>query len=252
VSIGTEISRAEQPPRREPQTILMGDTLLLLHGALYTSREFAPVVDELGQVRRVITVDFAGHGGERFPSEPFSIELFGRQILHRLDAEGVQTADIMGYSMGGYVALWLALVAPDRVGGVVTLGTKLRWDPETAAREVVMLDPEKIAAKVPHFASLLALRHGEARWKEVVLRTASMISTLGDRPSITLADAARINHRIRMMVGDRDEMVSIEETAEFYRALPAGQLAVLPSTPHSLEKTRPTDIARAISEVCLS
>lgn len=220
--------------------------LLLLHGALYTSAEFAPVIQLISTSRNPLTLDFAGHGSTPLPETPLSIEYFGLQTLARMDQEGVDVADIMGYSMGGYVGLWLALHHPDRVGRVATLATKLQWDPETAAREASMLDPEKIEAKVPAFAATLSDRHGPHHWKDLTRRVASMLLRLGDDPPLTLAAAPSIQAPVRLMVGDRDSMVSIEETVEFYRVLPNAQLAVLPATPHRLEKTRPDDIAGAV------
>jgi len=224
----------------------MARPLLLLHGALYTAREFSPIMQAIGSMWSVLAVDFAGHGGQEFPDAPFSIDLFGRGVIRALDDAGVRSIDIMGYSMGGYVALWLALHHPERVRGIVTLATKLQWNPETAARESAMLDPDRIEAKVPAFAETLAARHGVDAWKDVVRRTAAMLITLGENPSVPLDAARDIPHRVRLMVGDRDQMVSIEETAEFYRALPAGEFAVLPATPHPLEKTRVGAIADAI------
>ena len=73
----------------------------------------------------------------------------------------IQTIDIFGYSMGGYVALWLARFYPDRVGKIFTLGTKLKWNDEEAEKEIKMLNPEKVELKVPAFAQQLAERHGE-------------------------------------------------------------------------------------------
>lgn len=226
----------------------MPHRLLLLHGALYTSAEFAPIIPLLDETRDPITIDFAGHGSAASPDVPLSIELFGRQALAGIDEAGVDVVDIMGYSMGGYVALWMALHHPERVGRIVTLATKLRWDPQTSAREASMLDPDKIEAKVPAFAATLSARHGADRWKELTKQTAAMLLRLGVNPSVPLSAAPTIQTPVRLMVGDRDSMVSIEETIEFYRALPNGELAVLPATPHPLERVRPRDIADAVRE----
>ena len=54
--------------------------------------------------------------------------------------------------MGGYVALQLANKHPKYVQKIITLGTKFAWDKETAAKEVKMLNPEKIEEKIPAFA----------------------------------------------------------------------------------------------------
>jgi hypothetical protein len=51
---------------------------------------------------------------------------------------------------------------------------------------------------------------------------------------------------VRVMVGDRDAMVSVEESAAAARALPAGELAVLPRTPHPIEQVR---LERLVGEI---
>lgn len=226
----------------------MTHRLLLLHGALYTSVEFNPIIQMIGSNRDTLTFDFAGHGTAPVRDEPLSIELFGRQALARMDEMGVDSVDIMGYSMGGYVALWMARHVPERVGKIVTLATKLRWDPQTSAREASMLDPGKIEAKVPAFAATLAARHGANRWKDLARETAAMLLSLGESPSVPLSSAPTIQSPVRLMVGDRDSMVSIEETVDFYRSLPNGELAVLAGTPHPLERTRPRDIVDAVMD----
>ena len=63
------------------------------------------------------------------------------------------------------MACILARTHPNLVTGIATLGTKFYWDPEVAARETGRLDPQKIAAKVPHFARTLAARHPAAGWE---------------------------------------------------------------------------------------
>lgn len=209
--------------------------LLLLHGALYTAAEFAPLIDALGPDRQVHTFDFPGHGSRADQKGPFGIGAFADATLEEMDRLGVAQADIFGFSMGGYVALYLAATHPERVGRITTLGTKMAWDEETAEREMKNLDPETIEKKVPAFAEVLRDRHGDPAWKTVLERTAAMMSRLGAEPPLTDETLASIEHPVRMMVGDRDRMVSIEETQAAYRALANGELMVVPGTPHGVE-----------------
>jgi pimeloyl-ACP methyl ester carboxylesterase len=59
---------------------------------------------------------------------------------------------------------------------------------------------------------------------------------LGAHPLLDTAALASITARVRLMVGDRDTVVTVDETARAARALPIGELAVLPGTPHPLEQ----------------
>lgn len=210
--------------------------LLLIHGALYESRTFEPITEALSERFNPFTLDLPGHGTAPFPTEEFSIELFGRAVLQLLDERGIETIDIFGYSMGGYIGLWLAGHHPERIGRVMTLGTKMEWSPEGARREVAMLDPDVIEEKVPAFGATLRERHGDDRYREVLRRTATMMTNLGAAPELTPEALGSINTPVRMMVGDRDRMVSIDETVTAYRQIPGAELAVLPGTGHPLER----------------
>ena len=226
------------------------DNLLFLHGALYESTTFGPVIERLPDRIAPHAFDFPGHGSASFPDEDFSIPLFGESTIREMDRLGMERGAIFGFSMGGYVGLWLARHHPGRVERVMTLGTKMDWNPEGAAREVKMLDHETIDRKVPQFGAALRARHGEDRWVEVLQRTAGMMERLGDAPALSPEDLQQIEIPVRMMVGDRDRMVTIEETVGAYRELPQGELAVLPETGHPLESVQRDQLVFTIEGFC--
>jgi len=213
--------------------------IILLHGALGAADQLAPLAERLARPGRVVrAVEFEGHGRTR-SDRGFAMAHFVENALAALDAlraDGVARATLFGYSMGGYVALLVAAAHPERVERVVTLGTKFRWDPETAAREAHRLDPAAIRAKVPRFADALAARHaGAGGWEAVLARTAELLTGLGAVPPLTDETLGAVRCPVRVAVGDRDATVSVEETAGAYRALPNGELAVLPRTGHPIE-----------------
>lgn len=214
----------------------MPDTpLLLLHGALGAARQFDAIVPRLG-ARPVLALDLPGHGARAGDDGAFTMDRFVDEVLAALDRHGLARARLFGYSMGGYVALLLAARHPARVASVTTLGTKLAWTPEAAARESRFLDPGAIAAKGPRFAEALAGRHGTERWGEVCRRTAALLAALGERPPLDDALYAALAVPVRLAVGDRDATVTLEETIGAYRAIPGAELAVLPGTEHAWEK----------------
>ncbi|MEJ8804351.1 alpha/beta fold hydrolase [Pontibacter sp. H249] len=222
------------------------DTLLLLHGALGSAATLVPLQQALQAKFKVYTLDFSGHGGLALPQEPYSMELFSKDILEFLDKHAITQTHIFGYSMGGYAALYFALQHPGRVSSIFTLATKFAWSPEAAEKESKMLNPVKIEEKVPQFAKTLAERHTPQDWKQVMHKTAEMMQHLGEAPALTPENLPQLQAPIRLGVGDRDNMVTLEETNWAYELLPNAELLVLPDTRHPLETVK---LARLTFEI---
>jgi pimeloyl-ACP methyl ester carboxylesterase len=224
--------------------------LLLVHGALGTADQLAPLVPLLEDRIDLHQVELEGHGGTPSDALHYSMDQFAANLRVAIAEKGIAPAAIFGYSMGGYAALKLAEDDPSMVSHVITLGTKLAWSPEVAARETAKLDPSKIKSKVPAFAEELERRHASlpGGWESVVTKTAALMSELGERPGIDDSTLARIQQPVRLMVGDRDNVVTIEETVAASRAMSRGGVAVLPGTPHPFEQVRTGLVAALIRD----
>ena len=133
--------------------------LLLLHGALGSGDQFNELCTLLRHDYDIHALNFSGHGGNEFPEQDFSIGLFGIEVLHYMEEKKIESASFFGYSMGGYVAMYLAKKLSNKVDAVITLATKFHWDQEIAAKEIKMLDARTIEQKLPAFASQLEKRH---------------------------------------------------------------------------------------------
>jgi pimeloyl-ACP methyl ester carboxylesterase len=208
--------------------------LLLLHGALGTRDQLALLAADL-PASTPCRIDLAGHGARPIPDGGLTFEYFVQDISTTLDEAGWQQVDLLGYSMGGYAALLFASRFPERVRSVVTLGTKLNWDREGLDRELRLLDPEKIQAKVPRFAELLGQQHGAERWTALVKETACLIAGLHEKPLLTPEVFATINCPVLLCVGDRDTTAVPEHTLHAARPMPKAGTLVLPNTPHPFE-----------------
>mgnify|MGYP001115744896 CR=1 FL=1 len=94
--------------------------LVLVHGAEADGTMWDPYIRGLAVGRRVLAVDLPGHGGTGAPEDlDASAAGIARWFKRFLRAEGLDRVDLLGHSMGGTVALHLALEAPDRVGRLV-------------------------------------------------------------------------------------------------------------------------------------
>lgn len=210
--------------------------LLLLHGAFGAADQLTTLAAGLQKDYTIHTLDFPGHGSKPFPDRPWTIPLFAEAVLTYMDGNGIQQASIFGYSMGGYVGMYLARHHSSRIQKLATLASKFYWDPAVAARETEKMNPKKILEKIPTFAQALEQRHQQKDWKEVLKRTADLLTSLGDKPALTSEDYPAIITPSLLLLGDRDRMVSLEETTAVFKSLPNAQFGILPATSHPIEQ----------------
>ncbi len=210
--------------------------LLLLHGAIGAKDQLQPLAEQLAGKYKVHTIDFAGHGGSTIPEKIFSIPFFATQVLTFLEENNIDSTNVFGYSMGGYVAIYLAKNNPSKIIKCITLATKYYWDENVAAKETKKLDPAIIQQKIPAFAAQLKQRHAPQDWEMVLKKTAELLKNLGKNNALQLQDYAEINKPVLLLIGDRDKMITLEETLAVFNQLPNAEMAMLPGTPHPIEQ----------------
>lgn len=225
--------------------------LLLLHGALGSQQQFSSLLPALSLRFQVYHFDFSGHGGKEIAG-PFGLERFANEVLHHLDTLQLTQAHLFGYSMGGYVALYLARYFPERVNRIVTLATKFDWTPESAAKEQKMLVPEVIEAKVPHFAAALAHRHAPQDWKRVMQETADMMHRLGNGEALGHTDFLQIDAPTLLLRATGDKMVSEQETQTVAQDLPLGTFQPLSEGKHPIETVPLAPLVAAIQNFLIA
>ena len=219
--------------------------IVILHGAIGAADQMQIIKDLFVDEYQLHTPSFYGHG-DNSSNEPFRIERFSEQLGAYIEDHNLVKPLIIGYSMGGFVALHFAQKYASKITGIVTLATKFEWSPEIASKETKMLDPKVIQEKVPTFASALAKRHGEDNWVNVLNKTAEMMNHLGNNnPLISLE---QISIPVLCCIGDRDNMVSFEETQQLFKSLPNASLCVIPNTPHPIEKVNMVVFATAVRQ----
>jgi len=213
----------------------MKEKLLLLHGALGSKNQFNSIKEKLGKYFDTYFLNFEGHGGEA-TSKKFSIELFTENVIDFLETRSIESINIFGYSMGGYVALNTALKIPQKIKKITTLGTKFKWDIESSEKEVKMLDPMKIEQKIPHYAEKLRQEHQPQDWKLVMDKTATMMIAMGKGAKLTNEDFKEIVQPVIIGIGNLDTMVSYEESELVSKLLPNSKLIKLEGVEHPVDK----------------
>jgi pimeloyl-ACP methyl ester carboxylesterase len=101
------------------ETMGTGRPLILLHGGLGSGEMFGPVRPALAEHRHLIIPDLQGHGRTADIDRPIDIRLMADDIAALIDHLGLEKPDIVGYSLGGGVALLTAVKYPDKVGRLV-------------------------------------------------------------------------------------------------------------------------------------
>ena len=115
-----------------------GQPLILLHGGLMSGETFGPVLPLLAERHQVIAVDLQGHGRTADIDRPIDVRLMADDIGALIPHLGLDRADLVGYSLGGGVALMTAAKYPHKVRRLVAAAANIRPDaiyPEMRAQQ---------------------------------------------------------------------------------------------------------------------
>jgi len=113
-----------------------GKPLVLLHGGFGAVQMFGPNVAALAAGRQVIGIDLQSHGRSPAVDRPMRFETMADDIAAVIDHVGLAQADVMGFSLGGGVALRTGIQHPDVVRRLVLVSTPFKragWYPEMVA-----------------------------------------------------------------------------------------------------------------------
>jgi 2-succinyl-6-hydroxy-2,4-cyclohexadiene-1-carboxylate synthase len=242
--------------------------LLLLHGFTGSSQNWEPLLPYLTPHREVVAVDLLGHG--RTPAPPranrYSVELIAADIIDLLDQLAIEQTDLLGYSMGGRLALYLAVQAPQRVRSLIlesaSPGLKSK-DEQLARRQqdnalAERIEKEGLEAFVDYWESLplWASQSGlPAETRETLRQQRLQNDPMGLAYSLrglgTGAQASQWGrlHRLPMPVlllaGELDEkFVAINQ--EMAALIPGAQLEIVPGAGHAIHLERPSHYAASV------
>lgn len=218
--------------------------ILFLHGALGSSAELLPLcklMEEEGF--ETFNLNFSGHGINSTQPEEFRIDFFANELEQFLTTHKLNNVIVFGHSMGGYVALYhKAHFENSPLSMIFTYGTKFNWSESSVSKEIQFLDPENIQEKVPHFAKMLAEKHGD-RWKQLLRSTAHMMQNLEKLDGLTKEDLEDVTIPVYLLLGDQDHMVTVEETNLTSKWLIASQVKIISSSKHEIEKANTKEIS---------
>jgi pimeloyl-ACP methyl ester carboxylesterase len=227
----------------------MKRNLIILHGALGAALQFRSLAKLLQDDFEVHSIDFRGHGLNDSESD-FRIAHFAEDVEKYMKNNEISRPPVFGYSMGGYVALYLESTNPSYFEGIFTLGTKFDWNAESSEKEAGYLDPEVIREKLPSYASFLEDLHGP-NWAKNVLKTREMMLHMGNFPDLDPKKLGDVEARCLLSVGALDKMVTKDETERAARLIKRGSFRIWDAMPHPFEKADVSFLSQKIKEFFL-
>ena len=208
------------------------DVLLLLPGLMGAiSRQWLNFVPALAADFRLVLMDLRGHGRSGNSAPTLQTNRMVQDIVGLLDALQAPAVHVAGYNLGGYLGLQLALTQPRRVSSLLMHASKFYWTQDAAVKMRAQLDPDDLAAKVPTYADQLVQDHGGRQWRILVRQAADLITHLvndGLKENVI----KHIQTPVLVSVGDRDELIPLNEAQRLSRMLSNGRLIVLPGVRH--------------------
>jgi pimeloyl-ACP methyl ester carboxylesterase len=217
-----------------------GQPLVVLHGAYMTIETMGEIVPSLAETRQVIAVELQGHGHTADIDRPLSYEQMADDVTALLPEIGIEKADVFGYSMGGGVALQIAVRHPEVVRKLVVASASYTSDgmyPELLAM-IPTITPDVFAGSPIEEAYLRTAPNPEDFPNLVAKLKQLDMEPFAWQPE----DIQGIAAPTLLIIGDSDA-IRPEHAVEMFRllgggvmgdlaGLPKSQFAVLPGTTH--------------------
>jgi pimeloyl-ACP methyl ester carboxylesterase len=218
-----------------------GSPLIVLHGALMAIPTMGEIIPRLAETRQVIAVELQGHGRTAdIIDRPLSYEQMADDVAAFMAAINLEQADVFGYSMGGGVALQLAMRHPEKIDRLVIASAGY----STAAYypgffDMLQLITADMFAGSPPEVDYQQLAPQPENFPQLVEKMVQLDSPAQDWPA---ADVQALESPTLIIIGDSDS-IRPEHAVDLFRlrgggvdgelaGLPNAQLAILPGTTH--------------------
>jgi pimeloyl-ACP methyl ester carboxylesterase len=218
-----------------------GKPLFVLHGAF----GWATLFPTLAKNRQVIAVELQGHGHTADINRPLSLEQLADDVAALLKHLEIEQADFFGYSLGGNVALAVAIRHPKLVGRLAINGSNYgkiddAYEPENLKQFKSL--PANFAPPVlkDHYDKVAA---DPKQWPVLVAKVKNM--GLGFK-GFAREEMKSIKAPVLITLGDRDA-VRPEHAVEMFRLLPNAQLAIFPGADHFLRFQDPEKLLTTVA-----
>jgi pimeloyl-ACP methyl ester carboxylesterase len=222
-----------------------GEPLVLLHGGFGTADMFGPNLSLLAKVRRIVGVDLQSHGRSPAPDRPMRFETMADDIAELITKLGYERAAIMGFSLGGGVALRAAIQHPSVIERVVLVSTPFKrsgWHPEmTAGMDSMGPEIAEPFRQTPMYSAYREVAPRLEDWPILVRQVTDLLKVEYDWSD----EVRQLTMPVMLVAGDADGLPP-SHAAEFFALLGGGlrdanwdgsgktrhRLAILPGLSH--------------------
>ncbi len=218
-----------------------GPPLVLLHGATSIGRDdFAAQIPLLSKTFQLFLPDARGHGMTAWDAaNGFRHDWLVEDLAAFVDALGLETFHLLGFSMGAMTALQYASQFDSRLLTLVAAGTTTQREPRASVARRQM-DLRRADIDDPAWAGVLARRHdagqGVGAWRRLLPAIAADVVS---QPLMTPRDLHAITAPAMVICGDRDPYVPVDHAWGISRQLRDGRLFVVPDCAHEVMARRP-------------
>ncbi len=211
-----------------------GEPLILLHSGGMSGAEWTPHLPLFARCFRVIVPDHLGHGRSPMIAARLTVADMGRAVLNVMDELQLPAAHLVGSSMGGAVALWLTVHAPERVSRLVLYRIGYRKDEAAYNGTRSMADPAYWRSVGMHkwLSDIHQPQGGPDAWEDVILRVSEALEPATSDHAHDLKILEHIAQPTLIVVGDRDPVAPLEQMLEMFGAIPNAGLWVMPYATH--------------------
>jgi len=213
-----------------------GPAVLMIHGNNGSMKAFSKNVPYFARRHRVVLADSRSQGKSLDPDHPLTFEKMADDYAALLDEMHIDSADVIGFSDGGIVALLLAIRHPEKVKRLASTGANL-W-PSADAFAPGLWDGEKA-----EYESGLGKKPATAKEKN----DRKLFLLDWQEPHISLAQLHTIQSPSLIICGDRD-VISISHTVLIYQNIPHANLWVVPNSPHATLIEHADEFNRKVDE----
>lgn len=239
-----------------------GRPIILLHGMLCRMEMFDELVREMPADQRIIRLDFRGHGESKSVKKGYGLDDLADDVEFAMDELKIHRAAVLGFSMGGMVALRLALRAPERVERLILVSSSAEEERVRVRVRLIAISrvmrtfgaTGKIIDEAARtmFRSWFRKEHAERveLWKNRIagMRRKDMfysMDAVANRTNI-LGTLAHLSLPVLVVHGEWDKALPLVHAERMHERLPDSKLEIIPQGGHGILLESARRVAMAI------